>query len=46
MMGSQCKGCSSNNNGKCIRVGTNLKFDNGTKGKVGVCWMEESEGEY
>lgn len=37
-MGSQCKGCSKNINGKCTRIGSN--------GEIGVCWMEKSEGEY
>jgi len=37
-MGSQCEGCCENKDGKCIRIGTN--------GRVGVCWMEKSEGEY
>ena len=46
MIGTQCNGCNEYKDGKCTRVGTNAHFDNGTKDKVGVCWMEESEGEY
>lgn len=35
---SSCIGCNELKNLKCTRIGTN--------GKVGVCWMEKSEGEY
>lgn len=38
MIGSQCNRCNEYKDGKCTRVGTN--------GELGVCWMEQSEGEY
>lgn len=39
-MNSQCKGCDcwDKENNTCKRIGIN--------GKVGVCWMEKTEGEY
>jgi len=40
-MGIQCKGCCYNQNNKCVRVGTSNKTN-----RIGVCWMEKSEGEY
>lgn len=37
-VGSQCKNCCHFKDNACTRVGI--------KGKIGICWMESSEGEY